>query len=301
MSNTTELQIFAKGAVDLSSLSQELTGFSNEVFAGFGNIGNFLRVEKTGFKLGDEEIDFRKCFAVLLASNAHNHAVWYAHKYQPGQAAQAPDLVWLMDQPGRFPDALPAYARSKVKVNDREMWDFAIRRRTVWARFEPSTGIDLNNPFIFDIPSSSMFGKSNTAGAYKWAEIPGYCRQLSKAYGIQIPPCAFVMKIIPDPKGVQGTVLFSPVTSPEGNLSLLSVDAIREVLATAKSPAVQALKDVTEKLTYGEDEKKGTDTSELIKQAAQPKPQPKPAAAQPTTAQADNPVDNLDSLAEAFF
>ena len=285
----SNLPVVLSNEASLAQLPAEMfEGFRELQSAAFADMSSggrsFLRVRTTSFLLTDggdgEAIPFNTLYAVVLGVNKRNHAIWYNKKYDPASGNDSPpDLVWYFDGNGPFPDALPPHLREKIDIQGVKRWDFAIRRRTVWAlvRSDAQTHqsyIDFENPFVFDIPASSLYGDSNTAdNQYRWAGLAGLCNRLSRN-GVVVYPGMFPIQIVPDAgaKAMRGVVLFKPVMDMNtGGIQFLSNDLIAEVFRQATSETVKQLCEVQEKLTWEAAQQPAPAT-------AAPQPAPAPAA-----------------------
>lgn len=257
-----------------------------DAFTGFESTGRWLRCGVGHFKLkgnGTEEvIPGGALAAVFLRANPENHCLWNQRQYAAGQEPEAPDLIW-MHRPGYFPDALPAQFRDKVSINGAERWGFRIRRRTVWAlaQIDTTTGnildIDFDNPFVFDVSASSLFGKSlPEIGQYKWSGLAAFCKQHS-GNGFVCTPSMFLTRILQDPNAtVVGIVNFQPLVNPNtGNIQYLPDEFISKALHAAVREDVVELAKVTEKLDF---DGSGTHTAAPVMQSM---PQPAPQVQQP--------------------
>ena len=173
-----------------SDVLQTFTNVFDDAFNGFGG-ANFrrIKVRKLDFALcengAQEVVPANGLYAVLVGAAPVNHCVWYSRVYAPGQEPEAPDLTWIQHTPDTFPDALPVEFRRKQNVNGQERWAFQICRRTVWCVARIVNGqlfLDTEKPYIFDLTSSSLFGKSiPEQNMYKWGGLRDVCRQYSTA------------------------------------------------------------------------------------------------------------------------
>ena len=221
--------------------------------------GRRLKVRKSDFLIQDgqnlEVVPAHEMYAVLLCSAPCNHAVWYEQQYAPGQEPAAPDLVWNMETPDTYPDALPVQFRQKISVQGTEKWAYQINRRTVWAQFKKGADgnyfLDLQNPFVLDLTSMSLYGKNDPASkTYKWANIKAFCAARSTST-YNVLPFMFITQIILDPLvSVSGVVSFRPFTDENDNVIFLDAETMSNVANVALSKATQDLVVVREKLTY---------------------------------------------------
>lgn len=245
-----------------------------------GGTMRFIRPRKSDFLLvdgGNQEVVYgHELFGVLICVAPTNHCVWYDREYAPGQEPSAPDLIWNQTAPDQFPDALPEMYRHKLLRNGQERWGFQIRRRSVWAlcRKDPNGQmmLDMSRPFILDLTSMSLFGKSNPQqNAYKFAGLKDLCTQYS-GNGFICTPSMFMTQIFLDPNvSVAGVVVFRPARDAQGNLSFLDAQTIQSVYAARMSQEVQDMRVVREKLDYMPGGSNGTLTAPAQLAAA---PQP---------------------------
>lgn len=226
-------------------------------FQGLGGSIRRIKCTKMGFELHNgsskEEIPANECYGVFIGSSPCNHAVWYAKDYAPGQEPEQPDLIWNMPDQNTFPNALPQMYRQKITKNGRECWAFQIRRRLAFAMCRTVNGqttIDFANPYIMDISSMSLFGKSLPENnMYKWGAIKDLCLQFSTPQQ-PIYPNMFLMQILMDPTAPVGVVMFRPMLDQNGHLRLLDPQLILASAQAAQSPSTRTLLTINEKLTF---------------------------------------------------
>lgn len=246
-----------------ADVMQQMKQFMDDDFSDLGGgTMRFIRPRKSDFLLvdgGNQEVVYgHELFGVLVCVAPTNHCVWYDREYAPGQEPSAPDLIWNQMAPDQFPDALPEMYRHKILRNGQERWGFQIRRRTVWAlcRKDPNGQmmLDMSRPFILDLTSMSLFGKSNPQqNAYKFAGLKDLCTQYS-GNGFICTPSMFMTQIFLDPNvSVAGVVVFRPARDAQGNLSFLDAQTIQSVYAARTSQEVQDMRVVREKLDYTPD------------------------------------------------
>lgn len=274
-----------------------------EVFNDLGSAGyRRLRPRKLDFLLVDgnnqEIIPNERMVAVLVGSAPCNHAVWYERAYAPGQEPAAPDLIWKMPTPNTFPDALPVQFRSKITRDGREVWGFQTLRRTVWilcrANADGTMTLEFDRPFVFDISSMSLYGKSlPEQNMYKWAGIRDVCSKYS-GNGVTVLPTMFLTQILLDTTvTVTGPVMFRPLIDPNTRaLQFLDTATIMRIHELAASKQIKDMADVREKLTYGDNHAAAptttaTTATDLQQPApvAQPSPVPQAAPAAPAPQQ----------------
>ena len=246
-----------------ADIMQQMKQFMDDDFSDLGGgTMRFIRPRKSDFLLvdgGNQEVVYgHELFGVLICVAPTNHCVWYDREYAPGQEPSAPDLIWNQTAPDQFPDALPEMYRHKILRNGQERWGFQIRRRSVWAlcRKDPNGQmmLDMSRPFILDLTSMSLFGKSNPQqNAYKFAGLKDLCTQYS-GNGFICTPSMFMTQIFLDPNvSVAGVVVFRPARDAQGNLSFLDAQTIQSVYAARTSQEVQDMRIVREKLDYTPD------------------------------------------------
>lgn len=262
MSNVPAIQ-FANTVPQLSAeVAASFGAMFDETFNDLGAGSNRrLRPRKMDFLIVDggnqEIVPNDRMFAVLLGSAPCNHAVWYERSYAPGQEPAAPDLVWKMPTPNTFPDALPVQFREKIDRDGRKVWAFQQLRRTVWAlaRFnaDGTMALELDRPFVFDISSMSLYGKSMPEqNMYKWAGIRDVCSKYS-GNGSVVFPSMFVTQIVLDTTvTVSGPVMFRPMRDQNGNLQYLDTNTINTIHSMAVSKQIKDMVEVREKLSYGD-------------------------------------------------
>lgn len=261
MSQFPVVQPVAQLPILNSDVLQTFTNVFDDAFNGFGG-ANFrrIKVRKLDFALcengAQEVVPANGLYAVLVGAAPVNHCVWYSRVYAPGQEPEAPDLTWIQHTPDTFPDALPVEFRRKQNVNGQERWAFQICRRTVWCVARIVNGqlfLDTEKPYIFDLTSSSLFGKSiPEQNMYKWGGLRDVCRQYSTAT-FTCTPSMFLTQIVLDVNSpVQGVVMFKPMRDNNGNMLFLDESNLYQVQECAMRQSTQDLAVVREKLTYGD-------------------------------------------------
>ena len=260
-------------------------------FDGFGSTFRRIKVGRLGFSLiggqTTEEIAADRLFVVCLGVAPTNHAVWYERAFAPGQEPEQPDLVWNMPDWNTFPDALPEQFRSKTMKDGRERWAFQVRRRMVFAIMRNDANnqpyLDLDNPYVLDLSSMSLFGKSNAAqNMYKWGGLRDVCMQYS-SNGVQITPAMFISQIVMDTTvSITGPVLFRPMRDANGHLQILDPALLLRIIEVAQSQTVRDMLTVQEKLTY--DRAGNAQTVPPVQPAAAAPVQPVAAAPAPAPA-----------------
>lgn len=315
----------ATPAIPQDLLNAALQTF-DDAFAGFSSDGRWLRCGMGHFKIkgnGTEEIiPGNALVAVFLRANPMNHCVWNVRQYAPGQEPEAPDLIW-MQRPDYYPEDLPTQFRQKQVMNGAERWGYRIRRRTVWALAQTDAsgqivGVDFENPVVFDIASSSLFGKSlPDAGLYKWNGLASFCKQRS-GNGFICSPSMFLTRILQDPNAtVLGIVNFQPLCNPHTRqLEYLPGNLIEEALRAAMREDVVQLAEVREKLTLGNGATAAPQQAPVVTPMPQPTvQQPVPPVQQPVQqpaktlfpepaaapVQETTPVNNLIDEAAGMF
>ena len=314
MSNVPAIQ-FATTVPQLPAEMMASVGtMFEEVFNDLGSAGyRRLRPRKLDFLLVDgnnqEIIPNERMVAVLVGSAPCNHAVWYERSYAPGQEPAAPDLIWKMPTPQTFPDALPAKYHQKIQRDGREVWGFQTLRRTVWilcrANADGTMTLEFDRPFVFDISSMSLYGKSlPEQNMYKWAGIRDVCAKYS-GNGVTVLPTMFLTQILLDTTvTVTGPVMFRPLIDPNTRaLQFLDTATIMRIHELASSKQIRDMAEVREKLTYGDHAALPTTTAastatDLQQPApvAQPAPVPQ-AAPQPAPAPQQVPVQPAPAAA----
>lgn len=324
------VQLNASAAAQFPSLPDDLMAlFKADAEHDWNGLGSStikrLKLGRMGFTIGvgaeAQTIPFDQLVGVCIATAQYNHCTWYQRSYQPGQEPEAPDLVWIQKVEGQFPDALPKKFHQKVVKDGSERWDFKIQRRSVWAFMHPDGKgglmLDLDNPVVFDISSMNLFGKSfPDQNMYKWTGLISLCKRMSVG-GIVVTPAMFPIRIFPDGKVSNASVVvFQPMMCNDNkSIQFLDGATIRAVREKRMSPEVQDMLNVVEKLTFdGADAPMPTPqpiqpqpiqpqqtvptpaAQQTIVQAAQPDPQPQ-AYAKPQAA--PQPTDMASLLAQA--
>lgn len=233
---------------------------TENMMQGFGASFNRIKPNTLDFTLTENgnvrQVQNGHVVGVLLGIAPHDHCTWYAKEYVPGQEPEEPDLVWVWTNQSAFPDALPEKYRKKVLINGKERWKFQIARRSVWALAKINTSqqmmLDLDNPYILDITSMSMYGKGNPeAGTYKYAGLVNFCKRFSEPPMIQCSPSMFLTQILLDGAAkLAGVVVFRPMLSGDNvTPQYLDEATFNQVLTAMFSQNVQDALKVQEKLT----------------------------------------------------
>lgn len=277
-------------AVDRANTQYEITFGSNELqtlsdlfsssFKDFTTNGTrYLKVRKSGFELVDgatkEQIEFNKLLCMVVGIGQTNHAVWWQGSYSPGMEVGEPDLIWKMPDFETFPDALPVEYRKKVMDGaGNERWKFQIMRRLVLVRVVPVDGvprIDVENPFVFDATSASLFGGGiPDKNQYKWNGIMNICRRYSRP-DKPCYPCMFPIRIIPDDNMPVGVVNFQPLFNENGQICFIGQESLGDIMTCVTSEIVKSMSDVREKLEFeSKDAKKGSKGATKKQVQAQP-------------------------------
>lgn len=276
---------------------------------GFQASLNFIRPGKMNFKLVESgvarEVDNGRVVGVLLGIAPHDFCTWYSKQYVPGQEPEQPDLVWEWPNQNVFPDALPQELRRKQMIKGKERWPFRVARRSVWALLSHSPDgqpmLNLQSPYVLDITSMSMFGKSAPeTNTYKFSALMGLCQRLSQPPHFICSPSMFLTQILIDAAAsVSGVVMFRPAFQ-QGRPQYLDSDTFQNVLELMMSQTVKDMLYVREKLT-----RDGTPPEILAPNpepsVQQPQTPPVPEPPAPPVAGSEQPVPDFDDslLAQA--
>lgn len=232
--------------------------------SGFQSSFNRIKIGKADFTLVESGVERRvangQLAGILLGFSDTEFCTWYEKQYVVGQEPEEPDLCWNWPDHSQFPAALPEAFRVKQNIDGVERWKFRIARRSVWAlaQVNPQTGewtLGLQSPFILDITSASLFGKSNThLNEYKWSGLMGFCQRFSQPPNFYCSPSMFMTQILIDMASpVPGVVVFRPSVIKEGdNLVPQYIDntTFEAVVNTMLSQQVQDMLKVREILDY---------------------------------------------------
>lgn len=262
---------------------------------GFGGAFNYIRPGKLDFKLVENgvarTVPNGAVVGVLLGVSPVDFCTWYEKAYQPGQEPEQPDLVWEWPNHATFPDALPTQFRQKIMQNGKERWAFRVARRSVWAILNEVNGqymLNLDTPYILDITSMSMFGKSEPQNnVYKFSGLMSMCQRMSQP-GFSCSPAMFFTQLAIDAASpVSGVINFRPRVE-NGQLSYLDNATFQSVLHLMFSDQVKDMLKVKEKLTCGNSTQPQVQPTAAPVQPAQPVVQP--VALTPPTATVAQPV-----------
>lgn len=238
----------------------QYNSFAEQMTYGFQGAFNRIKVGKMDFGLVEGGVTRRvengQVIGVCLGMAPVDYCSWYEKTYEPGQEPEIPDLVWVWSDRNQFPAALPAHLRQKKNRQNQDRWDFRIARRSVWALLQPhpSTGqfyLNIETPFIFDITSASLYGKSDTQmNWYKWAGLIQLCNRFSQPPNFICSPAMFLTRIRIDPTStVSGVVYFEPMMS-NGALMYLDSNTFTQVVEVMQSQTIRDMLQVREILEW---------------------------------------------------
>lgn len=225
----------------------------------------FIRADVRGIKLcvGNGEsteteiVPYVGSQFVFLGSAPYKHCIWYESPYQEGSSMR-PTLIWYDKNDGTFPDDYPKQFHKKIKTATGEKWAHQIKFRTAWAYLRSDTDgskfIDFENFYIFDIPSSALFGDKDPSGSggLTWAGMARYCDRVSKQLRQLVTPHMFLTEFVQGAN--QGRVFFKPMPQ------ILDGETIQDIWSFAQSTIVKEALNVQEILTRAS---KSTDTSTI--------------------------------------
>lgn len=288
-------------------LAAQYASLVERMSSGFSANYNFIRPGKMDFTLTEggvpRQVANGQVVGVCLGIAPHDFCTWYAKKYTPGQEPERPDLLWEWPNREVFPDALPAQYRQKILLNGSMRWDFRIARRSVWALATTDANgqmaLNLSNPYILDITSMSLFGKSNTqVNQYRWSGLIGFCNRFSQPPHFICSPSMFLTQILLDAtSSVSGVMVFRPMLSPDGNApQYLDSATFSAVVNTMLSQQVQDMLKVREILDYTPGNAAPVQTAAPVQQPVQ---QPVQTATAPVTPQPVTPVQQPVQPSEA--
>lgn len=243
------------------NLLAQYNSLAGQMVSGFQGAFNRIKVGKLDFSLSEGGVTRRvengQVIGVCLGMSAVDYCSWYEKTYEPGQEPETPDLVWNWPDRNKFPDALPAQWRQKKNRQNQDRWDFRIARRSVWALVQPhpSTGqffLNVDAPFIFDITSASLYGKSDTQmNWYKWAGLIQLCNRFSQPPSFICSPAMFLTRIRIDPTStVSGVVYFEPLLAQNGSLTYLDSNTFAQVVEVMQSQTIHDMLQVREILEW---------------------------------------------------
>lgn len=240
----------------LAAFQQE----QQETFAGFDG-GNFRRIKARlrDFVLQENgnatPVGGNELYGVCLGAAPFNHCVWYEREYAQGQEPEQPDLMWVQRTQDYIPDALPQQFHKKIIRQGSERWAFQILRRTVWCLLRPTANgqlsIDMDNPFVFDLSSMNLYGKSfPEQNLFKWNGLAALCKQFSNA-SFPVLPYFFATQIVLDPNATVGSVvMFRPEREANGAFRFLDGQTIMALREVRERPSTKDLFEIREKLDY---------------------------------------------------
>lgn len=239
----------------------QYNSFAEQMTYGFQGAFNRIKVGKMDFGLVEGGVTRRvengNVTGVCLGMAPVDYCSWYEKTYEPGQEPEIPDLVWIWSDRNQFPSALPAQWHQKKNRQNQDRWDFRIARRSVWALMQPdpATGqfyINVETPYIFDITSASLYGKSDTRmNWYKWAGLIQLCNRFSQPPNFICSPAMFLTRIRIDPTStVSGVVYFEPLMSTNGSPMYLDSNTFTKVVEVMQSQTIRDMLQVREILEW---------------------------------------------------
>lgn len=278
--------------------------FALDMTQGFQGAYNRLKVGKMDFELVEGGVSRRvnngDVVGVCLGMSGVDMCTWYEKTYEPTQEPEQPDLVWLWPDHNVFPAGLPEQYKQKRNRQGQERWDFRIARRSVWALLQPdpTTGqflLNVDTPFIFDITSASLYGKSDVQqNWYKWAGLIQVCNRFSRPPSFICSPAMFLTRIRIDPTStVSGVVMFEPLLSKSGALMYLDSQTFTQVVEVMQTQTVREMLQVREILQWPKNQSAvasmtvSQTATETVSTGAPA--QPSPASVQPTAPTASAP------------
>lgn len=277
---------------------------AEQMASGFTGAFNRIKPGKMDFTLVEggvaRRVDNGQVVGVCLGMAKHDYCSWYEKSYVDGQEPEQPDLVWEWADHNKFPDALPKQYQQKMNRQGQPRWDFRIARRSVWALVQPDAAgqptLNIDNPYILDITSSSLYGASDTAaGLYKWSGLIQLCNRFSQPPNFICSPAMFLTQLRIDPQStVAGVILFKPMIT-NGALAYLDSNTFMHVVEAMQSQAVKDMLQVREILG------KETPAAAPVKPEPAPVVPPMQTATAPATPAAKEPevAGSEDLLAQA--
>lgn len=287
MSQTLPTQQAASVPPVLSAaLAEQYGALAKQMSEGFSGSFNRIKVGKADFTLVEggvaRQVPNGQVFGILLGFSPVDFCTWYEKQYVVGQEPENPDLCWEWPDHNQFPEAVPAALRQKTNVGGVERWQFRIARRSVWAlaSANPQTGeltLGLQNPYILDITSASLFGKSNTQlNEFKWAGLMNFCNRFSQPPHFYCSPAMFMTQIMIDMQSpVPGVVVFRPNIAADGLSPQYIDNTVFEAVANAMlSQQVKDMLKVREILEWPKQGNAPTNTTTVAAATAQPSAAP---------------------------
>lgn len=263
----------------------QYNAFAEQMTYGFQGAFNRIKVGKLDFGLVEGGVTRRvengHVIGVCLGMASTDYCSWYEKTYEPGQEPEIPDLVWLWPDRSKFPAALPQQWHQKKNRQNQDRWDFRIARRSVWALVQPDPTtkqfyLNTETPFIFDITSASLYGKSDTTmNWYKWAGLIQLCNRFSQPPNFICSPAMFLTRIRIDPTStVSGVVYFEPMlVQGEGTPMYLDSTTFTQVVQVMQSQTIRDMLQVREILEWPKQPQQQT-SAPGVQNTAQPTVQP---------------------------
>lgn len=262
-------------------MRQYLSTHFAAAYESFNSQFNTLSVKGFQFRqlMGGKEVASRRDHldCVILAIAPENHHTYYSKQFRDEEGIK-PDAVWGQNDP--VPANVPASALQKDE-NGRNK--FQIKRRSVIAIFDQNNNLDLENLYVFDIGSMSLFGddlQTPGVGLGKACTLNSYI-QLLKNTGIFA--CAIPTRIIFNTGAGVPTVRFIPHVTQTGDWVFFPTELMHRVFTVVQSQKCQDLVNWRKSVTTQEEAPVPPTQAAPIHQAPAPMaaPQPMPAQAAP--------------------
>lgn len=232
---------------------------AEQMASGFTGSFNHIKPGKMDFTLVEggvaRRVDNGQVVGVCLGMAKYDYCSWYEKSYVDGQEPEQPNLVWEWPDHNQFPAALPKQYHQKMNRQGQPRWDFRIARRSVWALVQPDAAgqptLNIDNPYILDVTSSSLYGTSDTvAGLYKWSGLIQLCNRFSQPPNFICSPAMFLTQLRIDPQStVAGVILFKPMIT-NGALAYLDSNTFMHVVEAMQSQATKDMLKVKEILEW---------------------------------------------------
>lgn len=250
MSNSLAVQNLTSMASFIAPPPPELAASIKQSFAGMDDFGvGFRSIGLKGrqFRLrdgGSEEIwPSNNLPVVILGMARDNTCSYYSKGYNENEDKVPPDAIWHEKQ---GPPNIPAVPHDILQKRPDGKLKYKLYRRIVVAvvKMNPVTRgmyIDLENPYVLDVGSMSMFGDGiPQLNAYSLSGLSQWCSK----HGIDVM-CQFYTNLIFTDRSVPEIRFQIPTDKSTGQPLFIDTETIQAVYRAAGSPEVAKLVQVT--------------------------------------------------------
>ena len=173
---------------------------------------------------------------VLLGTAPETHCLYYATTYNSDSENSYPDFIWWKSAP--FPPGVPT-----GKVNGRNPYQEKLRLVVSPIRFllDGRVSYDLNDYYVTDIASQSVYGDSYTEADGKYVPFIAYIQGLA---ALKIPPYMVPVHVVFNKLTSTPSLRFRPTRlDANGAPVAFPIEFVNAIRQTASQPSVIRLLD----------------------------------------------------------